>query len=92
MGSDLQITETFSHDWAADPFTRGAWTYRRAGVLSTVNELFGLTHGRTFFCGADVSTGLNWVDGGIADGLRVAAQISGYLGAPNLQTAVIASS
>lgn len=64
----LTASGTLTHDWAADPWIRGAWTYRPPGRLVEHLQRHTGGHGRLLFAGADVSSGLNWIDGAIATG------------------------
>lgn len=64
----LTVCDTLNHDWSGDPWIRGAWTYRLPGRLIEHLQHYNGQHGRLLFAGADVSSGLNWIDGAIATG------------------------
>ena len=67
----------FSHDWLADPFARGAYSYAGVGGSEAGNELAIPIDGTLFFAGeATESDGQNGtVHGAIASGHRVAKQV-----------------
>lgn len=68
----LTVSDTLTHDWAADPWIRGAWTYRPPGRLVDHLRRHSTGYGRLLFAGADISLGLNWIDGAIATGYDAA--------------------
>ncbi|HEX3905995.1 MAG TPA: NAD(P)/FAD-dependent oxidoreductase [Polyangia bacterium] len=71
----------FSHDWLADPFARGAYSYAGVGGSDAGTELAVPIEGTLFFAGeATESDGQNGtVHGAIASGGRAAKQILGRL-------------
>jgi monoamine oxidase len=74
----LRATDTLTHDWSGDPWIQGAWTYRPPGRLTDHLQHFAGAHGRLLFAGADLSSGLNWIDGAVATGYdtgRLARQL-----------------
>jgi monoamine oxidase len=76
------IVATFHHDWCADPFSRGAYSYALVGG-SDAAETLSRPVGRTlFFAGeaTDAEGRTGTVHGAIATGHRAAAQVSHSLG------------
>ncbi len=69
----------FSHDWLADPFARGAYSYAGVGGSEAGDELAVPIDGTLFFAGeATESDGQNGtVHGAIASGRRAAKQVLG---------------
>ena len=69
----------FSHDWLADPFARGAYSYAGVGGSDAGTELAVPIDGTLFFAGeATESDGQNGtVHGAIASGHRAAKQLLG---------------
>jgi monoamine oxidase len=69
----------FSHDWLADPFARGAYSYAGVGGSEAGTELAVPIDGTLFFAGeATESDGQNGtVHGAIASGRRAAKQALG---------------
>ena len=65
------------HDWHADPFSRGAYTYVPAGALPAQAALGAPVEDTLFFAGEATATeGMNGtVDGAIESGLRAAREI-----------------
>jgi monoamine oxidase len=69
----------FSHDWLADPFARGAYSYAGVGGSEAGDELAVPIDGTIFFAGeATESNGDNGtVHGAIASGRRAARRALG---------------
>ena len=67
----------FSHDWQADPFSRGAYSYAAVGGSVAGEELGASLDGTLFFAGeATESDGQNaTVHGAIASAQRVAREV-----------------
>lgn len=67
----------FYHDWYADPFARGAYSYTPAGALGARDALTQPVEGTLFFAGeATENHGHSaTVHGAIASGRRAAAQV-----------------
>lgn len=67
----------FSHDWQADPFSRGAYSYAAVGGSSAGDELGAPLEATIFFAGeATESDGQNaTVHGAIASARRVASEV-----------------
>lgn len=64
------------HDWGADPFSRGAYSYTRVGGLSAADELAEPLAGTLFFAGEATApgSGQGTVHGAVASGFRAADQ------------------
>lgn len=71
------------HDWSADPYARGAYSYLRVGAGRARTALTEPVADTLWFAGeATVDDGSSGtVDGAIASGLRAAAQVRAALGA-----------
>jgi monoamine oxidase len=70
----------YFHDWQADPFFRGAYSYTPANGLSAREILAKPVDGTLFFAGEATETKghSGTVHGAIASGLRAAAQALGH--------------
>lgn len=66
------------HDWNADPFSRGAYSYARVGGSEAAKILAKPVEGTLFFAGeaTDSEGRTGTVEGAIATGLRAAKQIA----------------
>ena len=66
------------HDWNADPFSRGAYSYARVGGSGAARTLAKPVEGTLFFAGeaTDLEQRTGTVEGAIASGLRAAKQIA----------------
>ncbi|HZZ59129.1 MAG TPA: NAD(P)/FAD-dependent oxidoreductase [Opitutaceae bacterium] len=72
-----RLREFHSHDWTADPFARGAYSYARAGWEDAPRKLARPVAGTLFFAGeatADQEE-LGTVHGAFASGLRAAREV-----------------
>jgi monoamine oxidase len=71
------LIATYTHDWAADPFTRGAYSYVPAGAMDASAAMAQPEAGTIFFAGEHTDVTGNWgtVHAAIRSGLRAAAQI-----------------
>ncbi len=65
------------HDWQADPYSRGAYSYAKVGAAHAPEALSRPVQGTLFFAGeaTDVSGNTGTVHGAIASGRRAAAEI-----------------
>jgi monoamine oxidase len=65
------------HDWQADPFARGAYTWVRAGGTEAHRSLAAPLRSTLFFAGeATCGEGFNaTMDGAIQSGWRAAAEV-----------------
>jgi monoamine oxidase len=66
------------HDWQADPYSRGAYSYAKVGAAPASNVLSRPLEETVFFAGeaTDVSGNTGTVHGAIASGRRAAAEIT----------------
>jgi monoamine oxidase len=70
-----QFVDVVWHDWSADPFARGAYTYVAAGGITAPRELARPIGGTLYFAReATVSSGLNATMQGALDSGRRAAR------------------
>ncbi len=67
----------YVHDWQNDPFSRGAYSYGKAGAEGTEEALAAPVSGTLFFAGeaTDLGGHNGTVHGAIASGQRAAAEI-----------------
>jgi monoamine oxidase len=72
---EARVLATDSHDWTADPWSRGAWGSPPVGWESSgVSARLGQPHGRVLMAGSDVSEEFGgWIAGAVASG-RAAAR------------------
>jgi len=89
--SDLekQMTGSFTHDWHADPFSRGAYSYAAVGGIDAAAKLAEPVADTLYFAGeATNSDGYNGtVHGAIATGLRAANELLQSLQSPKRKRA-----
>jgi monoamine oxidase len=66
-----------SHDWQADPYSRGAYSYAPAGALDASANMTLPVADTLFFAGEHTDTTGHWgtVHGALGSGLRAAAQL-----------------
>lgn len=65
------------HDWQADPFARGAYSYAMAGAADAIDVLAAPVENTLFFAGeATDGAHTGTVHGALASGYRAAAQIA----------------
>ena len=69
----------YTHDWQADPFSQGAYSYAVVGGSDAPRELAAPVSGTLFFAGeaTDPDGHNGTVQGAIASGKRAAREISG---------------
>jgi monoamine oxidase len=72
-----QLTGAYFHDWDADPFSRGAYSYVKVGGEGCQQTLGAPVESTLFFAGeaTDISGHNGTVHGAIASGKRAAAEI-----------------
>jgi len=71
-----QLVESYFHDWADDPFTRGAYAYVPVGGLEAQQTLSCPLDNKLFFAGEATAAGhIGTVHGAIQSGQRAAAEI-----------------
>lgn len=64
------------HDWSADPFSRGAYTYLRVGGAGAPRALARPVEGTLFFAGESTSPDeIGTVSGAVASGQRAAGEL-----------------
>jgi monoamine oxidase len=66
-----------THDWQADPYARGAYSYTPAGALNASEKMTQPVGDTLYFAGEHTDTTGHWgtVHGALGSGLRAAAQI-----------------
>jgi monoamine oxidase len=66
-----------THDWQADPYSRGAYSYAPAGALNASANMTLPVADTLFFAGEHTDTTGHWgtVHGALGSGLRAAAQL-----------------
>lgn len=74
---DGQLEAAYTHDWQADPFARGAYSYLPVGGVEAQKELAQTVEGTLFFAGEATNTdGHNGtVHGALATGMRAALEV-----------------
>jgi len=72
-----QITAVHYHDWSADPYARGVYTYSMAGGSDAPRQLAQSIQNTLFFAGeaTDFEGNSGFVHGAIASGIRAAKEI-----------------
>ncbi len=72
-----QLEAIYHHDWAADPYACGAYSYVRSGGLNKADKISEPLENTLYFAGEHTDTTGNWgtVHGAIASGRRAALQI-----------------
>jgi monoamine oxidase len=74
------VVATWFHDWDADPFARGAYSYAAVGGAASAKALSRPVDGTLFFAGEATAEGENGtVEGALASGLRAARQVAAAL-------------
>jgi monoamine oxidase len=73
----LQMTASFAHDWQADPFSRGAYSYTAVGGMDAAQALAAPVADALYFAGeaTNVEGYTGTVHGAIATGLRAAKEL-----------------
>ena len=72
-----QMTGSFTHDWQADPFSRGAYSYAAVGGMDAAKAL-GTPVANTLYFAGEATNGDGYngtVHGAIATGLRAAKEL-----------------
>jgi monoamine oxidase len=79
---EAELEEWHRHDWAADPFARGAYSYVPAGALRAQAALARPVEDTLFFAGeATCQEGMNsTVEGALGSGRRAAREVLAALG------------
>lgn len=72
---EARVTHADSHDWNADPFSKGAWVAWPPGWTEIEEELLR-PEGRLAFAGSDIApSGGGYIDGAIAGGQMATKEI-----------------
>ena len=70
--------EQLSHDWIADPFSRGSWLSSAPGQMRGLHELADMPP-PVLFAGGDLSRGwYGWMEGAVTSGRDVATRLLAY--------------
>ena len=71
------LLRSHTHDWQADPFTRGAYSYVPEGGLPAIQRLAEPVEDTLFFAGEHTASTGHWgtVHGALLSGMRAASQI-----------------
>jgi monoamine oxidase len=88
-GLEREITSGFTHDWQADPFSRGAYSYAAVGGIDAARVLAAPVAETLYFAGEATNfEGYNGtVHGAIASGHRAAQELLQSLGVTPRRTA-----
>jgi monoamine oxidase len=76
-GVDEQLEAAYTHDWLADPFSRGAYSYLPVGGVEAQETLARPVAGTLFFAGEATNTDgpVGTVHGALATGMRAALEV-----------------
>ena len=70
--------EQLSHDWIADPYSRGSWLSSAPGQMRGLHELADMPP-PVLFAGGDLSRGwYGWMEGAVTSGRDVATRLLAY--------------
>jgi monoamine oxidase len=74
-----RLVSWHTHDWQADPYARGAYSYAPAGALNASRNMTQPVANTLYFAGEHTDTTGHWgtVHGALGSGLRAATQILG---------------
>ncbi len=80
---DAELLDAHEHDWAGDPFARGAYSYARVGGAGAGVAFAEPVGGTLFFAGEHTAAGGHsaTVHGALASGRRAAERVRAALGA-----------
>jgi len=74
---EAEVTACTSYSWVRDPFSLGTYCSYRPGKLTKWFDELRRQEGRIYMAGSDVAEGWRgFIDGAIARGVRVAAQVA----------------
>ncbi len=81
---EARVLAAISHDWANDPWSRGAWMSEPPlWVVDGILDLLATPHGRIIMAGADIATVYpGWITGAINSGHVAAREVEQRLGVP----------
>ena len=71
------LVESLAHDWTADPFSRGAYSYVPVGAINASEEMTQPVEDTLYFAGEHTDTTGHWgtVQGAMRSSLRAATQL-----------------
>jgi monoamine oxidase len=74
-----RLVSWHTHDWQADPYAKGAYSYAPAGALDASLRMTEPVEGTLYFAGEHTDTSGHWgtVHGALRSGIRAAAQLLG---------------
>jgi monoamine oxidase len=74
-----QLISAHTHDWQADPYARGAYSYAPAGAIDASARMTQPVEQTLYFAGEHTDVTGHWgtVHGALRSGMRAAAQASG---------------
>jgi len=76
LAPEADVIGVASHDWSADPWSRGTWMVPRSSWLSRSWSEVQAPVGRLAFAGADIATRwVGWIDGAVESGHRATADV-----------------
>lgn len=78
-GQPLELEAAYWHDWLADPFSRGAYSYVTVGGQKARRELAAPIHDTLFFAGEATDSEGGTVTGALHSGTRAAREVHGSL-------------
>ena len=80
---DIEVLESVTYDWVADPFSQETWATFRCGQLTGGWATLRQPHGRLLFAGGDYAAGwAGFVDGAIQSGMDAAATVRTWAATP----------
>jgi monoamine oxidase len=74
-GHPLELEAAYVHDWLADPFSRGAYSYVTVGGQNARRELAAPIHDTLFFAGEATDSEGGTVTGALHSGTRAAREV-----------------
>jgi monoamine oxidase len=78
--SGIEVSETASHDWVADPFSQGTFAMHRPGDLTGAVVQMREPHGRIHFAGSDIAAmDAGAIEGALGSGAHTARQVAAAL-------------
>lgn len=77
----IEVVAVKAQHWGNDPYSRGGWAVRRAGVLTGPLRSVQQPRGRVAFATGDIADGWHgFMDGAVETGFTAAAQVTEILG------------